>query len=156
MFFDTQVNKRLSTTTRSTKGKQNTFGISRKRVMPVKYSRQKVPQLKLLSSPSKEATRVNLLRVSTICFMLLGIAFTVDWLGQALLVTQVGKTFCENIPKLLDPTSSETPSVVQASERLVSAFLQYQELVLCSLEQLSQLTSQDRPYLVTQVGKNFL
>ena len=94
MFFDTQVNRRLSTITRSTKGKQNTFGISRKRVMPVKYSRQKVPQLKLP-----------------------------QWSKQAV----------------------DSCQPIQGTKNLFYA----------PWNSFHSLTGQDRPYLVTQVGKTF-
>ena len=41
MFLDRQENRRLSTNTQNTKGEQNSFCISSKRVEPDKYSRQK-------------------------------------------------------------------------------------------------------------------
>ena len=41
MFLDIYVNRRLSTTTQSTKGKQNYLCTSSKRVVPDKYSKQK-------------------------------------------------------------------------------------------------------------------
>ena len=80
MFFDRQVNRRLSTTTQITKGKENCFCVSSKRVAPVKYSRQKkLRSWNSLRSLGKQETCVNLLEYQELISAPWGV-FTVDQL----------------------------------------------------------------------------
>ena len=82
------------------------LGVSSKQVKPIKYSRQQAPQCNSLTGPSKWETRVNLFTVPRTCFILLGIIFKVDRLGQTSSGHPSGENFfMKNIPKLLDLAS---------------------------------------------------
>ena len=132
MFFDTQMNRRLSTTTQGTKGRQSIFSVSSKQVEPVKYSRQQAPQCNSLSGPSKRETRVDLFTVPRTCFMLLGIIFKVDRLGQ----TSSGHPSGKNFENIHEPTRSSEQGVF-----------------FWRLESFVKLIGQDEPRQVNQVEK---
>ena len=85
MFFDRQVNRRLSTITQITKGKQKPFlhfeqASSTRQVLEAK----KLRSWNSLSSLSKQETRVNLLEYQELISAPWGV-FIVDQLGQTLI-----------------------------------------------------------------------